>query len=41
MTFPDAVKRWLPRKVSAKERLYEALQKAGMVDTVKKLLGRK
>lgn len=41
MAFPDAVKRWLPRKVSPKERLYEALQKAGMVDTVKKLLGRK
>lgn len=41
MSFPAAVKRWLPRKISPKERLYNALQKAGMVDTVKKLLGRK
>lgn len=41
MAFPAAVKRWLPRKVSPKERLYNALQKAGMVDTVKKLLGKK
>lgn len=41
MAFPAAVKHWLPRKVSPKERLYNALQKAGMVDTVKKILGRK
>lgn len=41
MTVEQAVNRWLRRKLSAKERLYSALQKAGMVDTVKKLLGRK
>lgn len=40
-SFPAAVKRWLPRKISPRERLYNALQKAGMVDIVKKLLGRK
>jgi len=41
MSFPAAVKRWLPRKVSTKEKLYNVLQRAGMVDTVKKILGRK
>ena len=41
MAFASSVKRWLPRKTSAKEKLYNVLQKLGMVDVVKKLLGRK
>ena len=41
IAFASAVKRWLPRKTSAKEKLYNILQKLGMVDIVKKFLGRK
>lgn len=40
MSFSAAVKRWLPRKISFKEKLYNAMQRAGVVGTVKKLLRR-
>lgn len=41
MPFGKAVKKWLPRKVSPKERLYRLLQRTGLLHAAKILLGRK
>lgn len=38
--FPSAVKHWLPRKVSTRERIYGIVNRLGLVPLVKKILGR-
>lgn len=41
MPFGKAVKKWLPRKISPKERAYHLLQRTGLLRVAKVLLGRK
>ena len=41
MPFAQAVKTWLPRKVSHKERVAQVLEKLGLLELVRKVLGKK